>query len=139
MMISSKGRYALRLMTDLAQREGMGVVSLSEVAQRQEISAKYLEQIIGPLVRAGLVTSRRGKEGGYALGRPAEQISVADVLRLTEGTLSPVACQALNHGPCQRSSACLTLPVWRNLDRLIDNYLSSVSLRDVAEQRVENL
>lgn len=139
MMISSKGRYALRLMTDLAQRVGQGVVSLTEIAQRQEISVKYLEQIIGPLSKAGLLTSRRGKDGGYTLSRDAGDITVADVLRLTEGDLTPVACPALHDSACERSSYCLTLPVWRNLDRMVEDYLSRVTLRDLVEGTVPEL
>ncbi len=135
MMISTKGRYALRVMLDLAD-QAEGYLSLKEIADRQQISVKYLESIAAILNRAGLVRSQRGKDGGYCLARPAKEITAAQVLRLTEGTLSPVACPSLEGNPCQRAETCKTLPLWRVLDETIDRTLSSVTLEDLLRGRI---
>ena len=135
MMISTKGRYALRVMLDLAD-QAEGYLSLKEIADRQQISVKYLESIAAILNRAGLVRSQRGKDGGYCLARPAKEITAAQVLRLTEGTLSPVACPSLEGDPCQRAETCKTLPLWRVLDETIDRTLSSVTLEDLLRGRI---
>ena len=135
MMISTKGRYALRVMLDLAD-QAEGYLSLKEIADRQQISVKYLESIAAILNRAGLVRSQRGKDGGYCLARPAKEITAAQVLRLTEGTLSPVACPTLEGNPCQRAETCKTLPLWRVLDETIDRTLSSVTLEDLLHGQI---
>lgn len=135
MMISTKGRYALRVMLDLAG-QAEGYLSLKEIADRQQISVKYLESIAAILNRAGLVRSQRGKDGGYCLARPAGEITAAQVLRLTEGTLSPVACPSLEGNPCQRAETCKTLPLWRVLDETIDRTLSSVTLEDLLHGQI---
>lgn len=135
MMISTKGRYALRVMLDLAG-QAEGYLSLKEIADRQQISVKYLESIAAILNRAGLVRSQRGKDGGYCLARPAKEITAAQVLRLTEGTLSPVACPSLEGNPCQRAETCKTLPLWRVLDETIDRTLSSVTLEDLLRGQI---
>ena len=135
MMISTKGRYALRVMLDLAD-QAEGYLSLKEIADRQQISVKYLESIAAILNRAGLVRSQRGKDGGYCLARPAKEITAAQVLRLTEGTLSPVACPSLEGDPCQRAETCKTLPLWRVLDETIDRTLSSVTLEDLLHGQI---
>ena len=135
MMISTKGRYALRLMLDLAG-QAEGYLSLKEIADRQQISVKYLESIAAILNRSGLVRSQRGKDGGYCLARPAGEITAAQVLRLTEGTLSPVACPSLEGNPCQRAETCKTLPLWRVLDETIDRTLSSVTLEDLLHGQI---
>ena len=135
MMISTKGRYALRVMLDLAD-QAEGYLSLKEIADRQQISVKYLESIAAILNRSGLVRSQRGKDGGYCLARPAGEITAAQVLRLTEGTLSPVACPSLEGNPCQRAETCKTLPLWRVLDETIDRTLSSVTLEDLLRGRI---
>lgn len=135
MMISTKGRYALRVMLDLAG-QAEGYLSLKEIADRQQISVKYLESIAAILNRAGLVRSQRGKDGGYCLARPAGEITAAQVLRLTEGTLSPVACPTLEGNPCQRAETCKTLPLWRVLDETIDRTLSSVTLEDLLHGQI---
>ena len=134
-MISTKGRYALRVMLDLAD-QAEGYLSLKEIADRQQISVKYLESIAAILNRAGLVRSQRGKDGGYCLARPAGEITAAEVLRLTEGTLSPVACPSLEGNPCQRAETCKTLPLWRVLDETIDRTLSSVTLEDLLHGQI---
>lgn len=136
MMISTKGRYALRVMLDLAQQKE-GFLSLKDVAEEQNISMKYLEAIVAKLNKSGLVQSHRGKEGGYRLARPAAEISVAEILRSAEGSLVPVACSGLDGAACERADSCRTLPLWRALDRRIDGYLSTVTLEDVCLGRVD--
>lgn len=137
MMISTKGRYALRMMLDLAASGPGTLVPLKEISARQRISVKYLEAIAVVLNRAGLVQSQRGKDGGYRLARPADQITTAEILRCTEGSLSPVSCPTLDGAACQRAGECLSLPLWQALDRHIDEYLSGVTLQDVLLGRVK--
>ena len=133
MVISTKGRYALRMMLDLAQHGQEGFVSLKHVSERQEVSLKYLEAITASLNRAGLVRSQRGKEGGYRLSRPAEEITVSEILQSAEGSLAAVACQGLEDQACERAETCLTLPLWKHLDTIMDDYLSGVTLQDVLD------
>lgn len=137
MMISTKGRYALRIMVDLAQHKGEGFISLKLISERQEISLKYLEAIIGILNRAGLVLSMRGKSGGYKLQRESKDYTVGTILRLTEGGLVPVNCGKCSaEHVCSRGDECLSYPLWDNLDRLINDYLDSVTLEDVLEGKL---
>ena len=131
MNVTSKGRYALRVMLDLARHPDEGYISLKTVAERQDISMKYLEAIVGALKKAGLVDSSRGKEGGYSLLRPPEEYSVGEILRCTEDKLAPVSCITAEGVSCAQASACLTLPMWRELDELTNAYLDTVSLRDL--------
>ena len=128
MLISTKGRYALRVMIDLAEHRSGEFISLKEIAQRQEISEKYLESIIRMLVKAKAVESLRGKGGGYRLTKKPEQYTVGEILRLTEGSLAPVACLDGDCKGCSRSDECPTLDVWKNLDKLINDYLDGVTL-----------
>ena len=130
MMVSTKGRYALMVCLDLAQQDPEAYISLREVAQRQNISMKYLESIVAMLNRAGLVRSLRGKGGGYRLTRPPEACSVGEILQLTEGSMAPVYCLEPG-GACEKSERCITYPMWRQLDQLIDGYLRRVSLADL--------
>lgn len=134
MMISTRGRYALRVMVDLAENQHDGLVTLKEVAERQEISEKYLESIAKELARSGLLESLRGKGGGYRLARNAEDIPVLDVLLLMEGSLAPVACLQEGAKPCPRSSGCRTLPLWEGLDRVVTDYLSRFSVGDLMKR-----
>ena len=131
MNVTSKGRYALRVMLDLARHPDEGYISLKTIAERQDISMKYLEAIVGSLKKAGLVDSSRGKEGGYSLLRPPEEYSVGEILRCTEDKLAPVSCITAEGVSCAQASACLTLPMWRELDELTNAYLDTVSLRDL--------
>lgn len=131
MNITSKGRYALRLMVDLAQQAEEGYVSLKTCADRQEISLKYLEAIAGELKRAGLLESGRGKEGGYRLCRAPESYTTGEILRCMEESLAPVACMRGSETECERAAVCRTLPLWQELDKLTNRYLDSVSLRDL--------
>ena len=118
-------------MLDLARHPDEGYISLKTIAERQDISMKYLEAIVGSLKKAGLVDSSRGKEGGYSLLRPPEEYSVGEILRSTEDKLAPVSCITAEGVACAQASACLTLPMWRELDELTNAYLDTVSLRDL--------
>ena len=131
MLISTKGRYALRVMIDLAEHQSEGFVPLKVIAERQEISEKYLESIVSTLVKAGLLDGMRGKNGGYRLNRPLEGYSVGEVLRLTEGSLAPVSCLETEVNSCPRAGDCHTLPMWKKLDDLINGYLDSITLSDL--------
>lgn len=130
MMVSTKGRYALMVMLDLARQDPEAYISLREVAERQHISMKYLESIVSTLNKAGLVRALRGKGGGYRLTRKPEECSVGEILRLTEGSMAPVYCLEPGGG-CAKTESCITFPMWRQLDQLIDTYLSQVSLDDI--------
>ena len=132
MMISTRGRYALRVLADLAEHPSDSYVTLREISERQEISEKYLESIMKMLVRAGMLDGLRGKGGGYRLGRDPGEITVLDVLRATEGPLAPVACLEEGSKACPRAGQCRTLPLWQGLDELVNNYLSGYTIRDIA-------
>ena len=134
MLVSTKGRYALRVMLELAQSQPDAYMPLPLIAQRQGISEKYLESIIAILSRAGLVEGLRGKGGGYRLTRSSANYSVGEILRLTEGSLASVTCLEGAENPCPRAGECTTLPMWQKLDDLINTYLDSVSLSDLLSQ-----
>ncbi len=134
-MISTRGRYALRMMLDLAQNQGEGVVALRDIAERQEISKKYLEQIIPVLNRAGLLQTTRGVQGGYRLTRRPEEYTVWDILKTTEAGLSSVACLEPGAPLCNRQAGCLTKPVWEGLDRVVQEYLKGITLQDILDHR----
>ena len=131
MLISTKGRYALRILVDMAEHQSENYITLQEVAQRQDISEKYLEAIVRELVKKGVVAGQRGKGGGYRLCRPPEQINVGEVLRTTEGSLSPVACLTEGASPCDRAAQCRTLEFWRGLDEVIDRYVGGYTIADM--------
>ena len=137
MMISTRGRYALRILVDLAENQSEGYITLKEAADRQEISEKYLESIVKDLVKAHFVEGVRGKGGGYRLSRPAEEISVLDVLQSADGAIVPVACLEEGSAPCSRAAFCKTLPLWKGLDRVVSEYLSGYTIRDLAEEKVQ--
>ena len=134
MLISTKGRYALRIMIDLAEHQTDAFISLREIAQRQEISEKYLESIIRMLVKARVVKSLRGKGGGYRLKKDPDQYTAGSILRLTEESLAPVSCLEANAEACPRAGSCRTLTLWQGLDKVIDEYLESVTIADLMEQ-----
>lgn len=134
-MISTRGRYALRMMLDLAENQGDGYVSLKDIAARQDISKKYLEQIIPVLNRAGLLQTTRGVQGGYRLTRRPEEYTVLDILSATETGLAAVACLEQDANPCARCCDCLTLPVWQGLDKVVRDYLGGITLQDVLDRR----
>ena len=131
MRVSTRGRYALRLMLDLAMNNTGEPVRLKDVAKRQEISEKYLEQIISILNKAGFVKSVRGPAGGYSLKRKPEEYTVGMILRLTEGSTAPVACLEENAVPCARADSCRTLAMWTRLDEMIQSYLDGITIADL--------
>ncbi len=132
MLVSTKGRYAMRVMIDIAQLGRDEKVSLREVAELEGISLKYLEQLVRPLSQAGLLKGMRGKHGGYQLGRASEDIKAGDILRAVEGTTIPVACSALDTG-CERGSACNAVRFWAGLDRVIEDYVDSATLATLVQ------
>lgn len=134
MKISTKGRYALRIMVDLAQQHSNEFIPLRDVSERQDISEKYAEMIVGLLSKTGFLFSSRGKGGGYKLARPPETITVAAILKAVEGSLAPVACLDIPNNVCPRAGNCVTLPMWRELERRIDEYLNSVTVADLSGQ-----
>jgi transcriptional regulator, Rrf2 family len=133
MMISTRGRYALRVMIDLAEHIDEGYIPLQTIAKRQGISEKYLESILAVLSKAGLLDAVRGKGGGYRLSKPAKEYTAFEVLSLTEGTLAPVTC--LERGQqCENAINCRTLPLWQGLDQVIAAYLCSYTLADLTRE-----
>lgn len=137
MMISSKGRYALRVMTDLASMEEGSLTPLKEIARRQDISEKYLEAIFKGLVQEGLVVGTRGKGGGYRLARSAESYTIREILEAAEGSLAPVSCVAPGVTHCARPDQCGNLPLWKGLERVICDYFSGITLSQLTEQAKE--
>ena len=138
MMISTKGRYALRFLVDVAEHQAESFVPLRDVAERQGISEKYLEIIVKELVKGGELEAMRGKGGGYRLNRPPEEYSVRSVLERMEGTLAPVACLGPGQKPCPRQADCRTLTLWQGLDRVISDYLAEFTLADLCGERPES-
>ncbi len=132
MKISTKGRYALRMMVDLASHKEEGVIALKDIAARQNISKKYLEQIVPLLNRAELLRTIRGYQGGYALSKPPEKYTVREILQVTEGNLAPVACLQSNN-ECEMRGSCPTLKVWDGLNRVITEYLDGITLADLIQ------
>ena len=141
MLVSTKGRYALRVMLELAQSDSTVYMPLPLIAEKQGISEKYLESIISVLSKAGLVDGLRGKGGGYRLNRPAADYSVGQILRLTEGSLSPVECLSTDRNDCPRADICVTLRIWKELDEAIRSVVDKYTLEDLlnwSEQTVNN-
>ena len=130
-MISTKGRYAIRLMIDLAEQNTDKPTTLDAIATRQDISKKYLESIVKSLVAARLVKGTSGKGGGYVLTRRPEEYPVYEILRITEGSLSTVACLEDGAKKCPREEKCKTISMWRNCDRMVKEYFSNISIRDL--------
>ena len=137
MMISTRGRYTLRVLLDIAEHQGDGFVPLKDSAERQQISKKYLEQIIIIPEVSKMLEAKGGKCGGYRLAKDADEYTVGEVLRAAEGSLCPVACLEENHIPCSRSADCTVLPVWKGLDAVINEYLDGITLQDVLDQKAE--
>ena len=131
MNVTSKGRYALRIMIDLAQHRDDGFISLKTVSERTELSMKYLEMIVGSLKKAELVLSSRGKEGGYKLVKAPGDYTIGEILRCMEDILAPVACIKEGEIQCDHSGGCLTVPMWKELDDITNAYLDTVSLEDL--------
>lgn len=135
--ITTKGRYALRMMVDLAEQETRNYISLKDVAGRQDISKKYLEQIVPALTQAGLLTTERGPLGGYRLARSPDQITAGDILRVTEGSFTHVTCVDVP-GSCERSSECPTISIWQGLSDVVEKYLDGITLRDIVDRQKES-
>ena len=136
MKISTKGRYALRMLADLAVHQEEGFISLKDIAERQNISKKYLEQIVPMLNKAGILRTNRGNHGGYNLASKPEELTVGDVLRATEGSLAPVACLDYDPIECPRADECDTLFVWQGLFRTVNEYLDGITLRDIIDRMI---
>jgi Rrf2 family protein len=139
MMVSTKGRYALFVLIDLAKHQGDGFVSLSEVAERQKLSLKYLESVVSMLNKGGLLKSCRGKNGGYRLSKEPAEYNINEILQLTEGSLAPVDCIKNNEAGCANSEGCMTLPLWVGMDRLIAKYLKNITLQDLIDGNREKM
>lgn len=137
MKISTKGRYALRFLLDLSQHQGSGIVSLKSIAERQDISKKYLERIVALLTPSGMLRVTRGYQGGYELARDPSEITVAEVLRITEGSLSPVDC--LNERVCPRQTDCMTVDVWKGLEDVVTDYLEGITLQDILDRQTPSI
>lgn len=139
MMISTRGRYALRVMIDLAQQHNNSYVPLRDIAERQCISEKYLEAVIKALVAEDLLSGMRGKGGGYKLTKDPAEYTIGSILRLTEGTLAPVSCLDCSGSDveCERSNNCLTLPLWKKLNFVVNDYLDSITLVDIIDGKIE--
>ena len=133
MLISTRGRYALRVMIDLAEHRSDDFIPLKVIAERQEISEKYLESIIKLLVKEHLLNGLRGKGGGYKLTKAPEEYTVGSILRLTEESLAPVACIERGPDTCPRMSQCRTLPLWQGLDKIINDYLDHITIADLMQ------
>ena len=137
MKISTKGRYALRMLLDLAEHKNDGYIALKDIAARQNISKKYLEQIIPVLNKSDILNANRGYQGGYRLAKSPDKYSVGDILRLTEGSLAPVACLEYDPIECARSNDCVTLPIWNGLYTVITDYLDNITLQDILDNQKE--
>ncbi len=137
MKISTKGRYALRMLIDLAEHQNCGYVALKDIADRQNISKKYLEQIIPIFNKSDILKTTRGSQGGYKLSKSPDKYTVGEILRLTEGSLAPVDCLNQDPNECERSGECPTLPVWQGLNRVINEYLDSITLQDILDRQKE--
>ena len=139
MLVSTKGRYATRMLIDIALNQANGYVPMKDIAKRQEISKKYLEQIVPVLNKSRILQTNRGFQGGYRLAVSPDKVTVGDVLRLTEGSLSPLACiDDDNYIECSRRDDCATLFVWQGLKHVIDEYLDNVTLRDILDHKRES-
>ena len=132
-MVSTKGRYALTVMTDLARLAGDDYVSLAEIAEKENLSMKYLESIIAILNKGGMLNSARGKNGGYKLARDPSDYNISEILLLTEGSLAPVNCIMQEGIQCEKAASCSTLPLWAGLDKVIETYLSGITLQDILD------
>ena len=133
MIVSTKGRYALRVMVGLALRESGEFVPLKEIAEEEGISQKYLEAIMATLSKAGMVDAIHGKGGGYRLNRTAKEYTVGSILKLTEGSLAPVSCTSQGAAACSRSTCCHALPMWEKLEKMIDEFFEGITLDDLCK------
>ena len=137
MIVSTKGRYALRVMVGLAMRDQGDYIPLKEIAESEDISQKYLESIMTTLSKAGFVDAVHGKGGGYRLNRQPQEYTVGSILKLTEGSLATVSCTTQGPSACSRSTCCQTLPMWERLDRMIDDFFEGITLADLLQDAKE--
>lgn len=135
MKISTKGRYALRMLIDLAEHGNDGFIALKDIAERQGISKKYLEQIVPVLNKSDILQTNRGFQGGYKLAQSPDKYTIGKILRLTEGSLAPVSCLDQNPNQCERCNECITLPIWQGLNKVINDYLDNITLQDILDQQ----
>lgn len=135
MMVSTRGRYALRMLLDLAEYEGDGYVALKDIAERQGISKKYLEQIIPTLHKGNLLQTARGYQGGYRLTKAPKDYTIGEILRATEGSMAPVTCLETPTNPCEHRAECATLFIWEGLEQAVNTYLDGISLQDVLNEQ----
>ena len=138
MKVSTKGRYALRILIDLAINAKDGYISIKSISERQKISIKYMETIVGMLNKGGFLNSLRGHSGGYKLSRPASNIVVGDVLRFIEGSLAPIPCLETEENTCELASLCQTLPFWKGLYTVVTNYVDKFTIEDLIEMNDTN-
>lgn len=138
MKISTKGRYALRMLIDLAEHSNDGFIALKDIAERQGVSKKYLEQIVPILNRSDFLHTNRGFQGGYKLSKSPDKYTIGAILRLTEGSLAPVSCLDQTPNQCERSAECVTLPIWQGLNNVINDYLDNITLQDVLDRQRES-
>ncbi len=138
MIVSTKGRYALRVMVHFALHGGQGYIPLKEIAEAENISQKYLEAIMATLSKAGFVDAVHGKGGGYRLNRAPETYTVGSILKLTEGSLAAVSCTSQGPAACSRSTCCQTKPMWDKLDKMIDQFFEGITLADLLEEAKEH-
>lgn len=134
MRISTRGRYGLRALVDMALHCDTGPVALREIAERQGVSESYLEQVFASLRKAGLISALRGAQGGYVLGQPASEITVGSILRILEGPITPVHCTSQSDKCCGREEHCITRPLWLDLERLINDFLDNTTLQDLVDK-----
>ncbi len=132
-MISTRGRYAIRMLTDLAEHDSGDYIPLKEIAERQEISQKYIEKFIPTLTKAGLVEGQHGKGGGYRLTRAPEKYTILEILRLTEVNMAPVACLSENASICPRAAECRTLPMWKQYNEMTERFFAAITLADLTK------
>lgn len=135
MKVSTKGRYAIRFLLDLAMNDTGQPVRMKEVAKRQEISDKYLEQVVSLLQKSGMVKSVRGPQGGYTLVKQPAEYTIGEILRLTEGNMAPVACLVDEENQCERANECITLPFWKKLDKAISDVIDHTTLADLMKEQ----
>lgn len=139
MLISTRGRYAIRVMLDLAENASEHYIPMKEVAERQNLSLKYIERIVPVLTKNGFIEGVHGKGGGYRLTKTPKDYKIGEILRLTEGDLSPVACLECGAEPCDRAESCKTLPMWRQFKQMIDQYFDGITLEDLQNGNLHNI
>lgn len=138
MKISTKGRYAVRMLVDLAEHKDEGFVALKDIAERQEISKKYLEQIVPLLNKSGILKANRGYQGGYMLAKDPADLTICEILKITEGSVAPVACLDFEPIQCERAEECSTLYIWEGLYKVITDYLNGITIQDIIDKNSEN-